>query len=200
MVNSIMAANVLRSILKNRERHNQSYWVDFDGMFLSTRDDLISVDLEKMSADDDEMCGTTACAAGWAMLHDGWEFFHGKMDSGDFVSLGAKKGSVVDQNPSCQEIASQILDLTDRQSDILFLSASDDEAIAILYRMATTGEFPDDIVVGCPERIDFLTATDEEMAEHDQKVMEWQDNHDAWVREIAEQAEQEYGPKESVDG
>lgn len=197
MVNSIMAANVLRSIVKNRNRHNQNYWVDFDGMSRSVRADLISVDLEKMKAED-EMCGTTACAAGWAMLHDGWEFFQGKLDSGDFVSLGAKKGNVVHQDPNFLEVGSQILGLTDRQADILFLRASDDEAIAILYLIATTGEFPDDILTRYPEKIDLLSATNEEMKEYDLRKMEWQDSHDAWVREIAKQAEQDYAPKESM--
>lgn len=199
MPNSIMAANVLRSILKNRDRHNQNYWVDFDGMFLSTRNDLISVGLEKMNADD-EMCGTTACAAGWAMLHDGWEFFQGKLDSGDFVALGAKKGNVVHQDPNFLGMGSQILGLTDRQADILFLSASDDEAIAILYRIATTGEFPDDILTRYPEKIDLLSATNEEMNEYDIRQMEWENDHEAWVREIVEQAEEDYAPKVKSDG
>lgn len=199
MPNTIMAANVLRSIVKNRDSHNQGYWIDFDAMgYLAGSEGLVTVDLDTLNSQDDEMCGTTACAAGWAMLHDGWEFFRGTLDSGDFVSLGAKKGSVVHRVPNFQEIGSQILGLTERQSDTLFLSASDDQAIAILYRIATTGEFPDDIIVEFPEEIDILTATDEEMSEYDLRQMEWESDHEAWVREIVEQAEEDYAPKGSM--
>src|SRR5699024_2084761 len=82
-LNTPLAEKVLRSILTHPDEHDQNSWFDvvdfetvpesegtiereeFDGEVTETRVITVKGMLEGS-------CGTTACVAGWAALHDGW--------------------------------------------------------------------------------------------------------------------------------
>lgn len=146
MTNKTMIKKVLVSIINHPEHHNQDDW--FSGDFGEDHDESLSLeDLEQ------DHCGTSACVAGWATLHDGWKVTHKPFTTnyGTFwQKVFEREGQVLsskDGQASVSSLGEKALGLDEdsREGGFLFYETTNEEAIACLYSLLTTGKIHEDL-------------------------------------------------------
>lgn len=140
--NKELIGKVLRSIAEHPALHEQAEWIGDEGI----KGEAVEFDLD----DFENECGTTACIAGWALLHEGYTFrFEAKEDGewGPYTDLHAVKG---DEEPigtrTFPDVASQLMGgddyLTASRFFDLFFTNGNEEAIAELMYAYENGEPP----------------------------------------------------------
>lgn len=158
-INIPLAEKVLRSILTHPDEHDQNSWfevVDFE-TFLEPEGAIEREEFDRGVAETrvitvegmlEGSCGTTACVAGWAALHDGWSVRTTRIDSEGYVDIeqyaisptGEEVG--LGQNIDFQEQGQKALGLSDGESSQLFFDADDEMAPIYLYGLIRGIEFP----------------------------------------------------------
>lgn len=128
MTNINLAEKVLRSILDHPDEHDQMAWFssDHDGRF----------GLNKL---EEGSCGTTACVAGWALLHSNYLFEQKRDRNGNEVLtlIGPERSEYGEPNwegvgKAVSDKAMDELGFTEEEAGAMFYS-DDDEAVAMLY-------------------------------------------------------------------
>jgi hypothetical protein len=138
--NVALMEKILRSVINHPDEHYQGSWfsvVDYDelpGKVLT---------LEALEAEAKNDCGTSACIAGWALLHDGWKVkeMATPYSSSDIIA----KGSRTIENPDYVGMGAEILGLGADEARNLFLVADETVAVATLYSIVKTGEIPKEL-------------------------------------------------------
>jgi hypothetical protein len=199
-VNTIMAANVLRSIVSHPDEHNQNSWFDFShGLNMSERKTIEFTLQDALDENEEALCGTTACAAGWAVMHDGWTVKNGiaaGLDS-EPLTVVISKGDQTLRDPDFDEMGADLLGLSSREANLLFLIADDTEAVAALYVMATKGRFDKTLFEsGCPIDIDDYDSRDE----YKDAVAEWDRERFKRIDLLVSSARIDYREKVTSDG
>lgn len=156
-VNYELAEKVLRSVLAFPEEHNQDSWFDVTNFGTIPEDDSSHyvddggnilesrhITLDAMTEGD---CGTSACIAGWAALHDGWTVKVKQVfrDSGvdDFMFDVYNPQGLLDQDevagPDFEDAGAEALGLSGYAAHTLFYTMGETEAIISLYSLVTKG-------------------------------------------------------------
>lgn len=149
MVNIAIAEKVLRSVLSQPGEHDQENWIHTpEKNLIPGTDQLITLDTMQQ----DSPCGTTACIAGWAALHDGCEvIIHPRSAvtrSNQTIVTGInydlrKQGKVIDRghgSVDLEALGQRALDLDNDEAYDLFFLMNNTEAVAALYSLITTGD------------------------------------------------------------
>lgn len=148
MTNKETIAKVLTSIINHPEQHSQSDWIST----VQPNDDgsYEALDLEDFESDS---CDTSACIAGWAVLHAGYRVtkrdvsFVREDGEGDYWTerIFVKDGK--EHKNLCFDVLGQeILGLTGETAGRLFYDFSDEESIAALYSIYTTDKIHEDLL------------------------------------------------------
>lgn len=150
--NKKRAEDVLRSVLSFPEEHLQDQWLevkdfsqtseiesspeeDEDGNSVETRTVTVNSMLEGS-------CGTTACIAGWAVLHAGWKFNTTlKISPDGWESISYESISPTGDReelasvPELERQGKRALGLTDDQVETLFFTMDEKLATIRLYSL-----------------------------------------------------------------
>lgn len=159
-INIPLAVKVLRSILTHPEEHDQSSWlevVDFseapevDGGITSDTDEdgrtteSRTVTIKGML---EGSCGTSACVAGWAALHEGWQVrttrtcYDGYVDYGVFSISPEGEECYVGHSVDFEVQGRDALELDYSTSNTLFYDTTNDTAPIYLYGLIKGIEDP----------------------------------------------------------
>lgn len=137
-----LAEKVLKSIINNPDKHDQGSWfvTDEEAVWDGKR---MVMGLEDM---DEDGCGTSACAAGWAVLHDGWKYIEELVSYGDEWKPSRVekivKGDQTISEPNFVQMGKDLLGLSDGEARELFLVADETRAIATLYSIVRHNVIP----------------------------------------------------------
>ena len=191
-INIPLAEKVLRSILTHPDEHDQNSWfdvIDFD------QAPAVDGGIQKDEPSEEDIvpetrvitvkgmlegsCGTTACVAGWAALHDGWSVRTTRTDNEDYVDIeqyaisptGKEFGS--GRNIDFQEQGQEALGLEYGDANKLFYDTSDEMAPVYLYGLIRGIEFPNLLKVAdhlgvSYELPDYLVDEHDDEAEYDE--------------------------------
>lgn len=139
-----LAEKVLKSIINNPDKHDQGSWfvTDEEAVWDGKR---MVMGLEDMAEDG---CGTSACTAGWAVLHDGWKYVEEMVSSeSEWAPRRIEKITKGDQTisePNFVQIGKDLLGLSDEEGRELFLVADETRAIATLYSIVKHNVIPEE--------------------------------------------------------
>lgn len=137
-VNTELIGKVLQSIQDHPFEHVQNYWLDW------TRVSGGSVfGLEDLKHD----CGTAACAAGWTLLHEGYQFRVIPYDEMDPIRphriQALKDGKVLPEGSIPETAAERISDDSDIDFHQLFYDLNEERAKAQLMFLYENGHLPE---------------------------------------------------------
>ena len=142
--NTELAGKILQSIADHPEEHKQASWIATD---------IIQAegDFEFSLAEFENDCGTTACIAGWALLHEGYTFkidssWDEKYEEYDTVTCALKEGRMV-MDHDYGRVASKALANNDQNLAEairpLFHDMNEEFAIAKLTHLYFLGRLPE---------------------------------------------------------
>ena len=187
-MNKDVAEKVFKAVFAFEKNHRQLKWFDFEEVYLNDGDEVV-VDYDAMTAKN--VCGTSACLAGWATLAAGYRIeVQGQEDDWNNLLLIAPTGE--------EEISGYVdlplysygrdaLELSDDDAEQIFYTMDEATAISLLFSVYETGSpyaLQDEVLEEVRNRPSY-----EENDEYDLDL----------TQIIYDRAKAKFGPKAKVD-
>lgn len=139
-MNKDVAEKVFKAVFAYEPKHQQSKWFDFEHGHLKDGDEVV-VDYDAMTAKN--VCGTSACLAGWATLAAGYKIeVQGQYDDWNSLYLIAPSGEEEISGYSDLPLYSygkDALELSDDHAEQIFYTMDETTAISLLFSVYETG-------------------------------------------------------------
>lgn len=143
-INAALIGRVLQSIADHPEEHDQNRWIQSAGSLSEVGNELGLEDFESG-------CGTSACIAGWTVLHAGWKYQMAEEEYQEWDGQTVKLKEVVlvkagerEDTSRTPKLALEALGDPYNKSDIasVFYDFNDERAIAKLMFFYENGRAP----------------------------------------------------------
>ena len=187
-MNKDVAEKVFEAVFAFETNHRQSKWFDFERSHLNDGDEVV-VDYDAITAKN--VCGTSACLAGWATLAAGYKIeVQGHQDEWHNLVLidptgGEETSGYADL--SLYTYGRDALELSDDVADLIFYTMDEVTAISLLFSVYETGSpyaLQDEVLEEVRNR-----PSHEENDEYDVDL----------AQIIYDRAKAKFGPKAKVD-
>lgn len=198
------AEDVLRSIFAMPESHQQDQWFDvYDFQQLPDKDATVKTVLGEGTVETrtvtiggmlEGSCGSTACIAGWAALHAGWQIRTSMTTSPD--GWENQHGVIISPNgeeeeysggPDLETEGAEALGLSEEDAHSLFFTMNEHEAIIQLYSLIKGDELYDNNVWDLAEHFDI------EVSEKGEFIYNTEE-YDELLEKVTEAIKDEYPP------
>lgn len=187
-INKDIAKKVFEAVFAEQDLHRQSTWFSFDTR-LDPEDPALTVDYDKMKSGN--ICGTSACIAGWATLAAGNKIeVQGQEDDWHNLFLISPSGEEEISGYSDLPLYTygrDALGLSDDVADHIFYTMDEATAISLLFSVYETGT---------------LYGLQDEVLEEVRSRPSYEENDEFDVdltQIIYDRAKAKFGPKAKVD-